>query len=85
MILTHTGIYTDIEQSKYVQTYVKIYQQYKKYLSLNLCLLTTERFPLDLLAQVHGHGGGFPLGGRTMMNLIPLCHSVDMACCQRQA
>ena len=73
----------DIEQSKYVQFYVKKFQQYQKYLSL--CLLAIERFLLDLLAQVHGHVGGFPSGGETVMNLVPLCHSMDMVCCQRQA
>ena len=30
------------DNSKFVQTYVKIFQQYKKYLSLSLCLLASN-------------------------------------------
>ena len=48
----------DIEQSQYVQSYIKIFQ-------LSLCLLATERFSLGLLAHVHGHVGGLPSGGET--------------------
>ena len=65
----------DIEQSKYAQSYVKVFQQYRKYLSLSLCLPATGRFSLGVLAQVHGHMGGFPSDGETVMNLIPLCRS----------
>ena len=49
---------------------------------MSLCLLASnwEIFAVDLLAQVHSHVGGFPSGGETVMNLVPLCHSMDMVC-----
>ena len=77
----------DIEQSKYVHSYVKKISSNikKKYLSQSLCLLATERFSLGLFAHVRGHVSGFPSGDEAVMNLVPLCHNMDMVCCQRQA
>ena len=75
-----------VEQSKYAQSYVKSFQQYKK---IWVWVYVYQQLRDFRWVFLHKYTvitvGGFPSGGETVMNLVPLCHIMDMVCCQRQA